>query len=91
MFNQAWRKFRMNLFPKDDKDQERINRKLCDQIEYLQKEFVILARKMKRLEELGVVPKFPEDEDLEKISGIKKEDRDGLPVRRTEAGNTEPA
>ena len=91
MFNQAWRKFRMHLFPKDFKDQERVNRKLCDQIEYLQKEFVILARKMKRLEDLGAVPKFPEDEDLEKIPGIKKEDHDGLPVRGTEAGDTEPA
>lgn len=90
MFNQAWRKFRMHLFPKDEHEQERINKKLCDQIEYLQKEFVILARKMKRLEELGVVQKFPGDEDLENISGIREEDHDGLPVRRPETSDKEP-
>ena len=92
MFNAAWRKFRMHLYPRDEKDQERINRKLCDQMEYLQKEFVILARKMKRLEDLGVVPVFPDDVDLENITGNEKDnkgDGNGLPVRGTETSDKE--
>lgn len=61
MFGIEWRNFKKRLLPKDEKEQAKINRQLCDYIYYLHSEIMQLKKDLKRRSKDDVVSAVGEE------------------------------